>query len=95
MESWEVPCLKVNQVKFWRKSRKGAAQTEESKNARGIWVVGTQTLGAHCNVHEIAGWIGMLGGAQRRRRRAKNRQDTAVVIDCSSMGYLPGHVVAF
>jgi hypothetical protein len=72
-------------MEFWRETRKRAVRTEESKNARGIWVIETQTLGAHCNVHEIAGWIGMLGGAQRRRRRAKNLQVFSVIKNRSSI----------
>jgi len=71
-------------IEFWKETRKKARSAEERKNARGIWVIERQTLWVHCNVHEIASGIGMLGGAQRRRRRAKNLQVLAVIKNCSS-----------
>jgi len=67
---------------------RGRDRLTKEKNAEGIWVIKTQILGVHCNVHGIAGWIGMLGGAQRRRRRKNNFQVVASIKYCSSIVYL-------
>src|SRR5712691_8518867 len=42
-----------------------------------------------------AGWIGRLGGAQRRRWRAKNRQVLTQIKNCSSFGYPSAQIEAF
>src|SRR6266849_6227586 len=68
---------------------------EGRKNGRGARAVEARTLCVHCNVHEIAGGIGMLfGGAQRRRKRAKNLQVLPQIKNCSSLRYPSPYVVA-
>jgi hypothetical protein len=45
---------------FWKDIRKRREPGDRAgKNARGIWIIKTQILGVHCNVHGIAGGIGI------------------------------------
>lgn len=76
--------------------RRNLSQVSAWTNVRGIRVFTTGSLCVHCsNVHEVAGWTGRLGGAQRRRKRAKNLQVLAVIKLRSSIGYLSAQIEAF
>jgi putative alpha-1,2-mannosidase len=68
----------VTGIEFWSETYK-ARRAGESKNARGIWAGNTQISGVYCHVHDFAGWMDVLGGAQRWRRRVQNLQGVLVI----------------